>query len=220
MRSTLAVVSCLLSAPALAAPDVNSANFILPHCRAAQRLDKPPGFMSGLCAGIVDALVGVSSVLPQGMRFCPPPDSTNAQQQQVCFTRRSTLNGCTRILNIWWSMLCGRRGLVRDERCGTAKVNLRSCSKSRSVAVPELPLGEFSRLSRSFIRPKASVIAEASLMSMQPSLDCAKAIGHRTARFLSGSMLRHSGATIPSGPLPGKTLGNASVFGLRTTLKF
>ena len=82
MRSTLAVVSCLLSAPALAAPDVNSANFILPHCRAAQLLDKPPGFMSGLCAGIVDALVGVSSVLPQGMWFCPPPDSTNAQQQQ------------------------------------------------------------------------------------------------------------------------------------------
>jgi hypothetical protein len=32
-------------------------------------------------------------------------------------------------------------------------------------------------------------------------------------------MLRHSGATIPSGPLPGKTPGNASVFGLRTTLK-
>jgi len=28
------------------------------------------------------------------------------------------------------------------------------------------------------------------------------------------------GSTMPSGPLPGKTLGNASVFGLRTTLKF
>lgn len=28
------------------------------------------------------------------------------------------------------------------------------------------------------------------------------------------------GATMPSGPLPGKALGNASVFGLRTTLKF
>ena len=83
MRLALAVVSCLLSAPALAAPDPNNANFILPYCRAAQQLDKPPGFMSGLCAGIVDALVGVSSVLPQGMRFCPPPGSTNAQQQRV-----------------------------------------------------------------------------------------------------------------------------------------
>ena len=83
MRLTLAIVSCLLSAAALAAPDPNSASFILPHCRAAQQLDKPPGFMSGLCAGIVDALVGVSSVLPQGMRFCPPPGSTNAQQQRV-----------------------------------------------------------------------------------------------------------------------------------------
>jgi Rap1a immunity proteins len=83
MRLTLAVVSCLLAVPAFAAPDVNSANFILPHCRAALQLDKPPGFMSGLCAGIIDALVGVSSILPEGMRFCPPASSTNAQQQRV-----------------------------------------------------------------------------------------------------------------------------------------
>ena len=83
MRLTFAVLLCSLAAPAFAAPDVNSANFILPHCRAAQQPDKPPGFMSGLCAGIVDALVGVSSVLPERMRFCPPPSSTNAQQQQV-----------------------------------------------------------------------------------------------------------------------------------------
>jgi hypothetical protein len=46
-------------------------------CRTvtAQQLDKPPGFMAGLCAGIV--------VLPERMRFCPPPSSTNAQQQRV-----------------------------------------------------------------------------------------------------------------------------------------
>jgi len=55
MRLTLAVLVCSLAVPAFAAPDVNSARFILPHCRAAQQPDKPPGFMSGLCAGIVDA---------------------------------------------------------------------------------------------------------------------------------------------------------------------
>jgi hypothetical protein len=58
MRRSLAVLWCLLSSPAFAVPDVNSANFIVPHCRAAQQLGKPPGFMAGLCAGIVDALVG------------------------------------------------------------------------------------------------------------------------------------------------------------------
>ena len=83
MRLTLAVLLCSLAVPAFAAPDVNSANFILPHCRAAQQPDKPHGFMAGLCAGIVDALVGVSTVLPEKMRFCPPPSSTNAQQQRV-----------------------------------------------------------------------------------------------------------------------------------------
>jgi hypothetical protein len=83
MRRSLAVLWCLLSGPAFAVPDVNSANFIVPHCRAAQQLGKPPGFMAGLCAGIVDALVGVSSVLPEKMRFCPPPSSTNAQQLRV-----------------------------------------------------------------------------------------------------------------------------------------
>jgi hypothetical protein len=58
MRLRLAVLLCSLAVPAFAAPDVNSANFILPHCRVVQQLDKPPGFMAGLCAGIVDALVG------------------------------------------------------------------------------------------------------------------------------------------------------------------
>jgi hypothetical protein len=33
MRLTLAVLLCSLADPAFAAPDVNSANFILPHCR-------------------------------------------------------------------------------------------------------------------------------------------------------------------------------------------
>ena len=46
MRLRLAVLLCSLAVPAFAAPDVNSANFILPHCRAAQQLDKPPGFMA------------------------------------------------------------------------------------------------------------------------------------------------------------------------------
>jgi hypothetical protein len=46
MRLTFAVLLCSLAAPAFAAPDVNSANFILPHCRAAQQPDKPPGFMT------------------------------------------------------------------------------------------------------------------------------------------------------------------------------
>jgi Rap1a immunity proteins len=72
-----------LAVPAFAAPDVNSANFILPHCLAAQKLDKPSAFMAGLCAGIIDAIVGVSSDLPEKMRFCAPPGSTNAQQQRV-----------------------------------------------------------------------------------------------------------------------------------------
>ena len=83
MRLTLAVLLCSLADPAFAAPDVNSANFILPHCKLAQQPDKPPGFMSGLCAGIVDALVGVSSVLPERMRFCP------ASEQHECTTAAS-----------------------------------------------------------------------------------------------------------------------------------
>ena len=33
MRLTLADLLCSLAAPAFAAPDVNSANFILPHCK-------------------------------------------------------------------------------------------------------------------------------------------------------------------------------------------
>jgi hypothetical protein len=53
MGLTLAVLLCLLAAPAFAAPDVDSASFILPHRIAAQQLDKPSGFMAGLCAGIV-----------------------------------------------------------------------------------------------------------------------------------------------------------------------
>jgi hypothetical protein len=46
MRLRLAVLLCSLAVPAFAAPDVNSASFILLHCRVAQQLDKPPGFMA------------------------------------------------------------------------------------------------------------------------------------------------------------------------------
>ena len=52
-------------------------------------------------------LSGVSSVLPERMRFCPPPSSTNAQQQRSCFTRKSTPTGSTRILNTLWLTLAG-----------------------------------------------------------------------------------------------------------------
>ena len=90
--------------PAFAAPDVNSANFILPHCRAAQQPDKPPGFMSGLCAGIVDALVGVSSVLPERRRL-------SASEQHECTTAASgrALRGETRPAPRNFKQIRGRR---------------------------------------------------------------------------------------------------------------
>ena len=66
-----------MTAPA-GAQDINSANFMLPHCKA-----ETDPFWRGVCYGSVAALVYVGPALADDLRFCAPRGATRRQMVRV-----------------------------------------------------------------------------------------------------------------------------------------
>lgn len=67
---------------AFAAPDFESGNYMLPHCKTLVE-SKTPAVWEGQCGGVIDALLWVGASLPEGGRFCPPKGIPPAQADRV-----------------------------------------------------------------------------------------------------------------------------------------
>ena len=66
--------------------NLNSAEAQLAGCVAFAETDSAPSasfFDTGVCAGQMHALMTLGIGLPQDLRFCPPPGSTNGQAARV-----------------------------------------------------------------------------------------------------------------------------------------
>lgn len=73
----------LFSCKARAEQDVKSGNFYLPHCVHFLADTYTGDDWMGDCSGIVAAIVYFGRDLPQEVRFCAPPGSTNGQAVRV-----------------------------------------------------------------------------------------------------------------------------------------
>jgi hypothetical protein len=77
-----ATIAALMLTPAVAEPDLNSANYLMPACKKFANSDfnvNSLSFLSGVCAGTIGTLMTISSVL----HICLPPQVTNGQAVQV-----------------------------------------------------------------------------------------------------------------------------------------
>jgi hypothetical protein len=82
-RLMLAALLCSLAVPALAEPDINSGNYMLPYCRTLIQDPGKTGPMSGFCAGVIETLNWTGDLLREEDRFCSPRAVTNGQARQV-----------------------------------------------------------------------------------------------------------------------------------------
>lgn len=81
-----ALLCGMVSAHAQTTQDQSSANFMLPHCKAAMTAMANKQVWSafgGICLGQIRAVVDVAGSLQAPYRFCPPAGSTNAQSVAV-----------------------------------------------------------------------------------------------------------------------------------------
>src|SRR3979409_821975 len=77
MRWILGLLAMAVSVSSAAAQqDINSANFMLPHCKGflskQQSTSPADAFEQGSCAGTITAFAFVARVLPVRMRYCYP----------------------------------------------------------------------------------------------------------------------------------------------------
>ena len=72
MRFLLAILLSTFAEHATAQIDIDSANFMLPHCKAAIAR-KELSVFAGQCGGVIDALIFMGSSIEGSGRFCPPP---------------------------------------------------------------------------------------------------------------------------------------------------
>ena len=87
------ITACLVSSPASAQVEVNSANFMMPGCRDFIVLVKKTGaplsagaFAAGNCAGRIEGLLGLRDDLTPNIRFCKPASVTTGQAVQMVLT--------------------------------------------------------------------------------------------------------------------------------------
>lgn len=98
MRFRAAILTALsLLAPisSATAEDIDSANWLLPGCKAfvdRRELEGQP-FRAGVCAGSVNMLVQVSELLPSSTRFCAPNGATKRQAVQVAVSYINRIPG-------------------------------------------------------------------------------------------------------------------------------
>jgi hypothetical protein len=85
---------CITSPPALAQRSIESANEILPGCRAFLVMSQEPIAFNelelvrgGVCAGKVSALLNIASALEPRFRFCRPEKVTVRQAIEVVVKR-------------------------------------------------------------------------------------------------------------------------------------
>jgi hypothetical protein len=88
MRLKLTLISSSLlflsSTYGLAVQDFESGNYMLPHCKALTDDGQTVGGVwEGECAGIVHALLWLSTTLPDDIKFCPPQGVTARQAERV-----------------------------------------------------------------------------------------------------------------------------------------
>jgi hypothetical protein len=77
MRWILGLLAIAVSvSSATAQQDINSANFMLPHCKGflsrQQSTSPSDAFEQGTCSGTINTFAFVARVLPVRMRFCSP----------------------------------------------------------------------------------------------------------------------------------------------------
>jgi Rap1a immunity proteins len=89
MRWILGLLAIAVSVSSAAAQqDINSANFMLPHCKGFLSRQQSPtspsdAFEQGVCAGTITAFAFVARVLPVQMRYCYPDGVTPSQMIPV-----------------------------------------------------------------------------------------------------------------------------------------
>jgi hypothetical protein len=86
MASTVLIALAMRQANAQSDSGTGTGNEMLPACKAFVELKETPlasSFKVGVCAGEIDALLGVAGGLNELMRFCPPPGVTRGQAARV-----------------------------------------------------------------------------------------------------------------------------------------
>ena len=83
LRGLFLIAAMMLSGrAAVAAPDLDSANYTMPGCRDFAKLEKnnTDFMLQGFCAGTINTLLGMGPAL---LGFCRPPNSTTGQAVRV-----------------------------------------------------------------------------------------------------------------------------------------
>ena len=82
-RALIFVTMMSVSGAATAQPEMNTANAVMPGCRAVIAQDKRDPFGIGRCVGLVEATMSLGSSLGGGLAFCFPEGVSSAQGVRI-----------------------------------------------------------------------------------------------------------------------------------------